>query len=158
MPRHQERRHLPFRADQIYAMVADVGRYPEFLPWVVAVRIRSDNDHQMIADLIVGFRGLREQFTSRVHKRVHEEISVDYLDGPMRHLHNRWRFSDAPDGGCIVDFDVDFAFRSSLFERLAGQMFDKALRRLTAAFEERAHALYGASCNPSDAGSDNSSA
>ncbi len=142
MPRHQETRHLPFRRDQMYALVADVARYPEFLPWVVAVRIRQDSETMMVADLIVGFKGLREQFTSRVHKVADTSISVDYLDGPMRHLHNQWQFRDAEGAGCLVDFTVDFSFRSSLFERLAGQMFDKALRRLTGAFEERARALY----------------
>lgn len=144
MPRHSEIRHLPHSAAQIYAVVADVRRYPEFLPWVVAMRVRSDSATETIADMIVGFKGLRESFSSRVVKEADHRIAVDYLDGPMRHLHNEWRFTALDSGGCRVDFMVDFAFRNSLFERMAGQMFDRALRKMIAAFETRAEALYGA--------------
>jgi coenzyme Q-binding protein COQ10 len=143
MPRHSETRLLHHSAGQMYALVADVGRYAEFLPWVIAMRIRSDSETETIADMIVGFKGLRESFSSRVVKVPGEAISVDYLDGPMRHLHNQWRFTPTESGGCRIDFMVDFAFRSSLFERMAGQMFDRALRKMIAAFEARADALYG---------------
>lgn len=142
----------------MYALVADVGRYAEFLPWVVAMRIRSDAPTETIADMIVGFKGLRESFSSRVLKTPEEAISVDYLDGPMRHLHNEWRFSPLETGGSRVDFMVDFAFRSSLFERMAGQMFDRALRKMIAAFEARADALYGAGNAMSESAPDRSSA
>lgn len=142
MPRHHEVRELPFSAEQMFALVADVGRYGEFLPWVSAVRVRSNSDTEMVADLIVGFKGLKERFTSRVHKTPHCKIYVDYLDGPLKHLFNDWQFHNLGDGRCTVDFTVDFAFRSSLFERLAGQMFDKALRKMITAFEARAFALY----------------
>ncbi len=158
MPRHHEIREMPFSAEQIYALVADVGRYGEFLPWVVAVRVRSSSDTAMVADLVVGFKGLREQFTSRVHKHAPTHIRVDYLDGPLKHLHNDWRFHPLGIDRCLVDFTVDFAFRSSLFERLAGKMFDKALRRMITAFEERASALYGAGCSVSASGKSSSSA
>lgn len=144
MPRHHERRVLPYSPAQMFDLVADVARYAEFLPWVVAVRVRSDNETEMVADLIVGFRGLRETFASRVVKRRPAHICVDYLDGPLKYLHNEWRFDPAPQGSA-VDFQVDFAFRNRLFEALAGQMFDAALRRMIGAFEERAHALYGSS-------------
>lgn len=146
MPRHHEVRELPYSAEQMFALVADVARYGEFLPWVVGVRVRSDSAVEMVADVIVGFKGLREHFTSRVHKVKPSHIHVDYLDGPLKHLSNEWHFHALPggeQGRCTVDFTVDFAFRSSLFERLAGQMFDKALRRMIAAFEERADMLYG---------------
>lgn len=144
MPRHHEVRDLRYSAEQMFALVADVARYPEFLPWVAGARVRSDTPTEMVADLIVGFKGLRERFTSRVHKSAPDHIKVDYVDGPLKHLSNEWRFTNRADGmGCSVDFTVDFAFRNSLFERLAGQMFDKALRRMIAAFEERADALYG---------------
>jgi coenzyme Q-binding protein COQ10 len=144
MPRHTEIRQLPHSAAQMFALVADVQRYPEFLPWVVAMRVRSECATETIADMIVGFKGLRESFSSRVIKEADSRIIVDYLDGPMRHLHNEWRFTPSETGGCRVDFMVDFAFRNSLFERMAGQMFDRALRKMIAAFETRAVALYGA--------------
>jgi coenzyme Q-binding protein COQ10 len=143
MPRHSETRLLPHSAPQMYALVADVGHYPEFLPWVVAMRVRSDTTTETIADMIVGIKGFRESFSSRVVKQPSSQIMVDYLDGPMRHLHNEWRFTPTENGGCRVDFMVDFAFRSSLFERMAGQLFDRALRKMIAAFETRADALYG---------------
>ena len=134
-----------------------MARYGEFLPWVSGVRVRADNEHEMIADLIVGFKGLRERFTSRVNKTRPNRICVDYLDGPLKHLHNNWQFRDEA-GGCHVDFTVDFAFRNSLFERLAGQMFDKALRRMIGAFEDRAVALYAGERSASFSGSNSSSA
>ena len=142
MPRHHETRKLPYSAEQMFDLVADVGRYGEFLPWVSGVRVRSDSDDEMIADMIVGFKGLRERFTSRVHKQRATRIHVDYVDGPLKHLHNDWGFAALPDGGCAVDFTVDFTFRSSLFERIAGQVFDRALRKMIYAFEERAAVLY----------------
>jgi coenzyme Q-binding protein COQ10 len=152
VPRHSEVRQVPHSAAQMYALVADVARYAEFLPWVVAMRVRSDTPTETVADMIVGFKGLRESFSSRVVKEPEARITVDYLDGPMRHLHNEWRFTDLPSGGSRVDFMVDFAFRSSLFERMAGQMFDRALRKMIAAFEARADALYGAGSTISPAG------
>jgi coenzyme Q-binding protein COQ10 len=143
MPKHSETRALPYTPEQMYALVADVGRYGEFLPWVSAIRVRSDSETQMVADMIVGFKGLRETFTSKVEKRRPEEIHVDYLDGPLKYLHNDWRFRADGEGGCLVDFAVDFAFRNRVFEMLAGQMFDRALRKMIGAFETRAAELYG---------------
>jgi coenzyme Q-binding protein COQ10 len=145
MPRHSETRHLPYTPDQLFDMVADVGRYDEFLPWVVAVRIRSSSETEMLADLVVGFNAFKERFTSRVTKERPGRICVDYIEGPLKFLHNEWRFDAAPEGGTNVHFAVDFAFKSRLFETLAGQMFDRALRRMTGAFETRAAELYGIS-------------
>jgi coenzyme Q-binding protein COQ10 len=145
MPRHSETRHLPYTPDQLFDLVSDVGSYDEFLPWVSAVRIRSDNERELIADLIVGFNAFKERFTSRVTKQRPDRIVVDYIEGPLKYLKNEWRFEAAPDGGTNVHFSVDFAFRSRLFETLAGQMFDRALRRMTGAFEKRAEQLYGMS-------------
>jgi coenzyme Q-binding protein COQ10 len=144
MPRHSERRILPYTPEQLFDLVADVGRYQEFLPWVAATRIRSNGETEMVADLIVGFGALKETFTSKVHKRRPHEIEIDYVEGPLKYLRNSWKFGPAP-GGSEVDFCVDFAFRSRIFEAIAGQMFDRALRRMIGAFEERAHQLYGAS-------------
>jgi coenzyme Q-binding protein COQ10 len=145
MPHHHERRNLPYSAAQMYDLVADVARYPEFLPWVTAIRVRKDSETEMLADMIVGFKSLRETFSSRVVKTPKTQICVDYLDGPMKHLHNVWQFEDAIGGGSVVDFTVDFSFRNRVFEALAGQFFDSALRKMTSAFIERADALYGSS-------------
>ena len=143
MPGIHEVRRLPYSAEQMFDLVADVGRYGEFLPWVVATRVRSDSETEMIADMLVGFRHLREKFTSRVVKDRPRRIEVVYLDGPMKDLDNRWLFTPTYDGGCEIDFCVDFTFRSSVFEALAGQYFDRAFRKMMAAFEERANDLYG---------------
>jgi coenzyme Q-binding protein COQ10 len=142
MPKHQETRRLPYTAEQMFDLVADVKRYPEFLPWVSAMRVRQDSATETLADMIVGFKGLRETFTSRVEKLRPERISVDYVDGPLKHLRNEWVFR--PEGeGCAVDFTVDFAFKNRVFEMLAGQVFGQALRRMIGAFETRAATLYG---------------
>jgi coenzyme Q-binding protein COQ10 len=127
----------------MYDLVADVARYHEFLPWISAVRVRSNSETEMLADLIVGFKGLRENFTSRVIKDRPTSITVDYIDGPLRFLHNEWRFTDQTIGGCDVSFMVDFAFKSKIFETLAGQVFQRALNKMTDAFVTRAEALYG---------------
>ena len=145
MPRHTETRHLPYTPEQLFELVADVARYDEFLPWVVAVRIRSSSEAETVADLVVGFNAFKERFTSRVHKERPGRIVVDYVEGPLKYLKNEWVFEPAPQGGTNVHFCVDFAFKSRLFESLAGAMFDRALRRMTSAFEERAAALYGIS-------------
>lgn len=143
MPRHTETRHLPYSPEQMFDLVADVARYGEFLPWVSGVRVREDGDTLMIADLIVGFKGLRETFTSRVEKLRPEHIHVDYLDGPLKYLRNDWSFRSDGEGGCLVDFAVDFAFKNMVFEMLAGQVFDRALTKMTDAFQARAAELYG---------------
>jgi len=143
MPSIHEVRTLPYSAQQMFDMVADVGRYGEFLPWVVATRVKSDDGREMIADMLVGFKMLREKFTSRVIKDAPGGLTVHYIDGPMRDLDNRWLFRDVAEG-CELEFSVSFTFRNPLFEKLAGQYFDKAFRKMVAAFEERAAVLYGA--------------
>jgi coenzyme Q-binding protein COQ10 len=142
MPRHTETRILPYTPEQVFDLVADVGSYQQFLPWVAATRIRSNGESEMIADLVVGFGALKETFTSKVRKARPGSIDIDYVEGPLKYLHNSWKFRAVP-GGTEVDFCVDFAFRNRLFEAIAGQMFDRALRRMIGAFEERADALYG---------------
>ena len=106
----------------------------------------------MLADMVVGFKSLRETFSSRVVKTAKNTIVVEYLDGPMKQLHNEWIFEDLPEGGSRVDFTVDFSFRNAIFEALAGQFFETALRKMTGAFIQRADRLYGV------VGSSNSSA
>ncbi len=145
MPAINEVHTLPYSAEQMFDLVADVARYPEFLPWVVATRIRSNSETEMIADMLVGFNALREKFTSRVIKERPLSLTVHYIDGPLRDLDNSWRFTPLGEHSCELAFCVDFAFRNAIFEALAGQYFDRAFRRMVAAFEQRAAVLYGRS-------------
>ncbi len=145
MRKIHETRRLPWSAAQMFDLVADVARYPEFLPWVVATRIRSDDGTEMVADMLIGFKALREKFTSRVHKERPDRLRVQYVDGPLRDLDNHWIFTPHEDGGCEIDFCVEFAFKNRMFEMLAGQYLDRAFRKMVEAFEERAAALYGSS-------------
>ena len=142
MPSIRELRQMPYSAEQMFDLVADVSRYAEFLPWVVGTRVRMDSETEMVADLLVGFNALREKFTSRVEKQRPLMIQVFYLDGPMRDLDNTWKFRSTPTG-CEVDFAVSFTFRNAVFEALAGKYFDRAFRKLVSAFETRAQELYG---------------
>ncbi|MCJ8189852.1 type II toxin-antitoxin system RatA family toxin [Sphingomicrobium aestuariivivum] len=151
MPRHSETRSLPYSPEQLFELVADVGRYDEFLPWVSAVRVRSESDEELVADLIVGFKAFKERFTSRVKKERPDKITVDYVEGPLKFLHNEWTFEPDGQGGTKLGFCVDFAFKNRIFETVAGQMFDRALRRMTDAFIARADELYG---NKSESASD----
>jgi coenzyme Q-binding protein COQ10 len=143
MPGIRETRRMAWSCEQMFDLVADVARYDEFLPWVVATRIKADSESEMIADMLVGFKAIREKFTSRVRKHRPDRIDVHYIDGPLRDLDNSWVFRPVEGGGCELDFRVDFTFRNPVFEALAGQYFDRAFRRMVEAFEHRAAALYG---------------
>lgn len=152
MPRHSENRHLPYAAGQIWALVADVARYPEFLPWTAAARIRSraplpgrgEGAEVMEADLVISFKVFRERFGSRVRLIPAENrIETDYLDGPFRYLHSYWQIDPDPAGGCRVRFEVDFEFRSKVLQAVIGVVFDEAMRRVVGAFERRAAQLHG---------------
>lgn len=139
----RETRRLPYSAEQMFDLVADVKRYGEFLPWVIATRVRSDTETEMVADMVVGFKAIRETFTSRVSKDRPREIAVHYVDGPLSDLDNVWTFREIDEHTCEIDFCVDFEFRNKVFQALAGQYFDRAFRRMVEAFEARAHKLYG---------------
>jgi coenzyme Q-binding protein COQ10 len=145
VPGIRETRRLPYSAQQMFDLVSDVARYPEFLPWVIATRVRSNSETEMVADMVVGFKAIRESFTSRVSKTRPKEIDVHYVDGPLSDLDNVWTFRAVDDHSCEIDFVVDFTFKNRLFERIAGQYFDKAFRKMVEAFESRAAALYGSS-------------
>ncbi len=150
MPTHTEQRLLPYAPELVFDMVADVGRYPEFLPWCVATRIHRRTEDRLMADVIVGFKMIREKFTSDVRlDRPGLVIAVRYLDGPFRHLENHWRFETADVGGepdgCLVDFYIDFEFRSAVLRKLMGALFEEAVSRMVGAFERRATDLYGGS-------------
>ena len=148
MPSFETSRRVPFTATQMFDVVADVERYPQFLPLceglVVRARERQGTESVLVATMTVGYGAIRESFTSRVTLRPEQgEIRVAYLDGPFSHLDNRWRFQDA-DGGSRVDFFIDYAFSSRMLALLMGAVFDRAVRKYTSAFEARAHALYDA--------------
>jgi coenzyme Q-binding protein COQ10 len=143
MPTHAEQRHLPYTPEQLYDLVARVERYPEFLPWCKASRITRRDGDIFWADLVIAFKVFRERFTSKVVLIPKEGVDVQYIDGPFRYLNNHWRFLPADDGGCVVDFYVDFEFRSKVLQRLIGLLFNEAVQRMVAAFEKRAEQLYG---------------
>ena len=149
MPSHSEVRDLPYMAEQMFAVVADVERYPQFLPWCAGLRVRSrekiDHIDVLIADMIVSYHGLRERYTSRVTlDPVARTISAVHIQGPFDHLDNRWRFEPA-EKGCRVYFAIDFAFKSRVLSALAGVAFDLAARKMADAFATRASKLYGKS-------------
>src|SRR5262249_4888957 len=142
---HHETRLVPYTADEMFALVADVERYPEFLPWVTALRIKSRDGDSFVADVLVGFKSFREKFTSRVVlDRARHTIVAEYIEGPFKSLSNHWRFVPNAGGGSTVDFDIAFEFKLRLLEKVMGGLFDRAVGKLTDAFEERAAALYGA--------------
>ena len=143
MPEHRETRVLPYTPEQMFALVADVEKYPQFLPWCVACRITSrPTATDFTADLAVGFKMVREQFSSEVVLTPTERIEVRYIKGPFQHLRNEWTFRPAPQG-CEVEFYLTFEFRSALLQTLIGALFEEAVRRMVAAFEARARKLYG---------------
>lgn len=149
MPQYAERKQVPYQPAQMFDLVADVGKYPQFLPWCVAARIRSHRGDEMVADLTIGFGPFRESFTSRVTLEQPERIHVRYENGPFRYLRNEWRF--IPDGcGTMIDFYVDFEFRSVILQKAIGAVFAEAVRRMVAAFLKRARDIYGSPRSSSD--------
>lgn len=144
---HSEQKILPFKPDEIFELVGDVASYPEFLPWCTGARIRdrqkTSTGETMVADLMIGFKMVRERFTSRVDlDRTNLRIDVEYLQGPFRHLRNHWSFTATPGGQCQIDFHLEFEFSSVLLQKLIGVLFHEAVRRMVAAFEARAYQLY----------------
>lgn len=142
MPTHAERQIVPYRPDQLFDLVADVGKYPQFLPWCVAARARSRTGNELVADLTIGFGPFRESFTSRVTLDRPHCVKVRYENGPFRYLNNQWDFIPHPQG-CEVAFFVDFEFRSRILQAAIGMVFNEAVRRMVGAFHKRAGAVYG---------------
>lgn len=143
MPTHAEKRILPYRPDQLYALVAGIEHYPKFLPWCVGARIRERSANLVVADLIIGFKVFRERFTSRVTLDPEaKRIDVEYTDGPFKYLKNHWIFHPHADG-CEIEFYVDFEFRSKLLQKTIELLFNEAVKRMVGAFEARAKQLYG---------------
>ena len=142
MPTHAEQRVLPYSQEQLFELVADVARYPEFLPWCVASRIRSRDGDVFFADLVIGFKMVRERFTSKVTLSRPDRVDVTYTEGPFKHLNNHWVFRPHAEG-TEIDFYVDFEFRSKLLQTMIGALFNEAVKLMVGAFEKRARQLYG---------------
>ena len=151
MPTHAEHRLLPYTQEQLFNLVADVERYPEFLPWCRGARVRERTGNVITADLLIGFKMVRERFTSRVALDRPQRIDVSYAEGPFRYLNNHWSFLPQDDGSCVIDFYVDFEFRSRVLQKIIGMLFHEAVKRMVAAFEARARQLYGAPAGASEA-------
>ena len=141
MPTHAEQRYLPYSQEELFELVAAVERYPEFLPWCTAARITRRSGNVFHADLVVRFKVFQERFVSKVTLHPQRQIDVEYINGPFRYLNNHWRFHPHPEG-CLLDFYVDFEFRSRILQNLIGLLFNEAVRRMVAAFESRARQLY----------------
>lgn len=142
MPIHKEKRVLPYTPGQLYDLVVDIERYPEFLPWCLGARIKTRQEDLIVADLIIGFKMFRERFTSRViPNATAQRIDVTYAEGPFKYLENHWVFEDHSEG-CQIDFYVDFEFRNKLLQKVIEALFHEAVRRMVAAFETRAGVLY----------------
>ena len=152
MPSFFTKRTVAFTAAHMYALVADVERYPEFLPLCTGLKVLSrtgpPEGEELKARMSIGYKTISESFTTRV--RLHpadNRIEVSYLDGPFKRLDNRWRFIDLPGGGSDIDFYIDYEFRSALLGVLMGSMFDQAFRKFSDAFEARARKVYGPQAN-----------
>ncbi|MCH7937978.1 MAG: type II toxin-antitoxin system RatA family toxin [Proteobacteria bacterium] len=143
MPTHAEKRVLPHTPEQMFDLVADIEKYPEFLPWCVATRVRESKDNMVTADMVIGFKVFRERFTTTVTCHRPGRIDVAYSEGPFKYLNNHWIFEPHGDGECLIDFFVDFEFRSRLFQKAIGAVFNEAVQRMISSFEKRAGELYG---------------
>ncbi|TCU13116.1 type II toxin-antitoxin system RatA family toxin [Rhizobium sullae] len=147
MPQFETHHRVPHSAEQMFDLVADVERYPEFLPLCEALSIRSRKERDgkilLIADMTVGYKAIRETFTTQVLLNKAERfLDVKYIDGPFKYLDNRWRFEEAAEGGCTIHFFIDYEFKSRILGALMGSMFDRAFRMFSEAFEKRAEAIY----------------
>jgi coenzyme Q-binding protein COQ10 len=145
--RHTETKLLPWTPDQMFDLVADIARYPEFLPWCSAARIRSrqmaEGGEVVEADLVISFKLFRERFGSRVTLwREKGQIDTEYVDGPFKYMKSQWNFSPHPTG-CEIRFFVDFEFRNAILQGIIGLMFNEAMHRIVRAFETRAKEIYG---------------
>lgn len=148
MPQYETTRRVAHTAENMFALVADVEQYPQFLPMCEALTVRSRREREgitlLVADMTVGYKAIRETFTSQVVLRPDKNlIDVRYIDGPFRHLENRWTFEPTDAGGCLVHFHIDYEFKSRILSAVMGAVFDRAFRKFAEAFETRADAVYG---------------
>lgn len=147
MPTHAEQQIVPYTPEQLFALVADVGAYPRFLPWCVAARIRGKSEMELVADLTIGFGPFRESFTSRVTLERPDRIKVQYENGPFRYLNNQWQFLPHPQG-TRLKFFVDFEFKNRILQAAIGVVFNEAVRRMVGSFHKRARDVYGPAVLP----------
>ena len=144
MKTHIERKILPYTRQQMFDLVADVGAYQDFAPWCVASRVtRQESDSVFFADLVVGYKFFRERFSSKVILDAPDRLHIEYQKGPLKHLSNYWRFEEHEDGGCVIDFSVEFEFQNSMLQGMAQVFFQEIIKRMVGAFEARAAELYG---------------
>jgi coenzyme Q-binding protein COQ10 len=147
---HKVSRVLPYEPEQVFDLVADVERYPDFLPWWVAVRVRKRDGNVYDTDQVIGFGIVRAKFSSKTVLRRPERIDVTSTDRPFRHFNLTWLFDPAPDGGCRVGLSADLEFRSKFLQELLGAAVARVPRRIVTAFETRAHQLYGPKAQAGD--------
>ncbi len=143
MTAHREKVVVPYAAEQMYDLVAGVDRYPEFLPWSIGSRILKSETNILYAELIIGWKVLRERFTSKVVLKPPFAVEFDYTNGPLKYLHGDWHFTPAPEGGTLVEFQVDFEFKSRALSLVMGNVFSELVHRMVGAYAARAHQLYG---------------
>lgn len=144
MLKHIEQKKIPYTPEQMFGLVADVAKYQEFAPWCIASRItRREGDSIFYADLVVGYKMFRERFTSKVVLDSPRRIHIEYMKGPLKNLRNSWEFIPDGDGGCVIDFSVEFEFGNVALQALANMFFNEVVKRMVGAFEARAKALYG---------------
>jgi coenzyme Q-binding protein COQ10 len=143
MTAYHEKVVVPYTAQQMYDLVAGVERYPEFLPWCMGARILKRETNILHAELIIGWKVLRERFSSKVVLNPPQSVQFDYTNGPLKYLHGDWRFRPAPHGGTLVEFQVDFEFKSRALSLVMGSVFSELVHRMVGAYEARAHQLYG---------------
>jgi coenzyme Q-binding protein COQ10 len=148
MPKFETTRHVAHSPERMFALVADIEKYPQFLPMCEALSVRSRKERDgvtvLVADMSVGYKAIRETFTSQVVLKPDENvIDVRYLDGPFRYLQNKWNFLPSSDGGCDVRFFIEYEFRNRILGAMVGAMFDRAFRMFSGAFEKRANEVYG---------------
>ncbi len=143
MPIHAEKRKIAYSPEEMFELVADVEKYPQFLPWCVAARVTKKDEDEVLAELVIGYKMFRERFSSRVTLDHPQRIDVAYFEGPFKYLDNHWIFRPLEEGKCEIDFFVDFEFRSVLLQRVIGLVFNEAVRIMVRAFEKRAVQVYG---------------
>ncbi len=142
MPTHQEKKILPYTKEQLFDLIVDIDAYPKFLPWCVGARITKKEEQVIWADLMIGYKMLREKFSSKVVLEYPDMITVEYQTGPMKYLRNYWRLREMPGGHTEIDFFVDFEFKSKLFHSLSVLFLNEIIKHMVSAFEERAEELY----------------
>ena len=142
MPSHTEQQISPYTPQQLFDLVADIEKYPEFLPWCRAARILERGNNEFLGELVISFAHITESYTSRVTLSEPHSIDVVMVKGPFEYLTNKWKFTPL-ENGTRIDLALDFKFRSRLLEKLIGSLFSKATNKMAGAFKKRAQELYG---------------